>query len=425
MSNGNNNNTPLQTMAQKFYFKRCDLEKAQCDSKGKLDLSGKELSKITKHLCLLENLRILDISNNKLTFLFKNLRLCTNLVDLRCSGNYISEIDLNDMDWIEALDCSQNKLVSLRIEKCRLIKRLNVQNNFLSKLLLPPNATLQSLFVEGNSLVEIPNIPPNSFQISLSANRLTQSVQFCTFSECRNLYIQKNRILIEQSNKDDLLRLLPQEIVTLDTSDNGVRWWELPPTTVFSGLQKLVLANNKMESFTVGESLPNLTYLDLSYNELTHIDVSSCKKLSVLLARKNLLAKIVFSVESCTEHIDISYNSFKDISHILERMTGTLQDFNAEGNLLEKIPALCFQNTPNIKRLNLSKNVVEKISKSALAPLHQIQFMNLSNNLLQNIPQDVLDVKTLEKILLFRCPLEKSVAEYIQSRVDLQHKIIL
>jgi Leucine-rich repeat (LRR) protein len=224
-----------------------------------------------------------------------------------------------------------------------------------------------------------------------------------------------------------LLRLLPQEIVSLDASDNGVRWWELPqPTTVFSGLQKLVLANNKMESFTVGGSLPNLTYLDLSYNELTHIDLSLCKKLSVLLARKNFLAKVVFSVESsCTEQIDISYNSLKDISHILERMTGTLQDFNAEGNLLEKIPALCFQNTPNIKRLNLSKNFVEKISKTALATLHQIQFMNLSNNLLQNIPQGVLDVKTLEKMLLFRCPLEKSVAEYIQGRVDLQHKVIL
>ena len=136
---------------------------ADKDKNGKL--SKKELANIDevylydygiKDLTGIEyftNIRTLECENNKLTKL--DVNKCTKLESLKCSRNNIAKLSINKCTKLETLDCSENKLTKLDVSKNTKLEVLDCGDNRLTKLNLSKNTELLELFCDKNKLTEL------------------------------------------------------------------------------------------------------------------------------------------------------------------------------------------------------------------------------------------------------------------------------
>lgn len=92
-----------------------------------LDLNG-ENSAFNKNL-----LRSVNVSNNHLESFVPGLASVT-ITEMDCSNNLLTEIDLNTMARVRALNISNNKLESVRLEDCIALQSLNVSGNMLKTI---------------------------------------------------------------------------------------------------------------------------------------------------------------------------------------------------------------------------------------------------------------------------------------------------
>ena len=80
----------------------------------------------------LTNLLNLNCSNNSITNL--DLSNCKNLESLNCSNNSITNLDLSNWKNLESLNCSNNKIKSLDLGNCNNLESLDCSINEIKKL---------------------------------------------------------------------------------------------------------------------------------------------------------------------------------------------------------------------------------------------------------------------------------------------------
>ncbi len=228
-----------------------------------------------------------------------------NLMELNCSENHLTTIDVTSNRYLEIFSCDKNELTSLDLSGNPFLLELQCSDNALTSLDLSANPYLEDLCCVNNQLTELD---------------LTELPNL-TYLECDRNPIQE-----------------------LDVSHNplieslGCRK---------CGLTELDLSDN-----------PMLDYLDCSYNQLVALDLTSNKRLSDLECVKNQLISLDVTCCPMLRDLDCRYNQLANLVltenpqlDILECSNNVLTGLDLSENLL--LRHLACQNN-KIRRLDVS-----------------------------------------------------------------------
>lgn len=127
---------------------------------------------------------------------------------------------------------------------------------------------------------------------------------------------------------------------------------------------------------------PNLEYLNVNEVGLKYINpIANASDLKVILAKNNLLKKLVANVFS---------------------VSTDMETLNFRKNLIEEIDMNAFQNLGNLRELYLSDNKLSRVHMNTFAPLISLEIIALSGNQLQSIDLELFHANLqLHEILLY------------------------
>ena len=203
----------------------------------------------------LNYLEELECWNNKLLNL--NLSELENLLHLKCSNNQISQLDLSNLNYLEQLECTRNNLTSLDVSELENLKNLgcginnilelDLSNNIrLVEFSVPYNYGLNKLDLTENILLEQLDVRNTDLKfLNLSNNQYLRYL-WCGGSKFSELDLSNNRSLIRIS--------MPlSQVKILDLRNN-------------INLASLDCWNGSLEKIILGSGNLNLVHLDGTEN---------------------------------------------------------------------------------------------------------------------------------------------------------------
>lgn len=307
----------------------------------KLSITNNKISFINSKLSNEIQLKIFDLSYNRIISLlgFNNL---INLEELNLSNNYISDEQLDylsNLYKLKSLNLSNNNIkrdsfVQV-LSSLGSIEKINLSNNNIESITF--NKKCQSLV-----------------QIELEANKIS------SFTIANNQLLPNLKYLSLCGNKleicDSLNNLLNVEYLILN--ENEIKTCELINTTK---LKYLHLKSNMLNSYTINESLSQIEFIELSYNNLSLFTIEGSHPfLKSILLDNNKLLNIELQNRSISysnvEFIDMSYNLLSKATFLsafpnLQRIN---MSFNQISSLKELIKIL--RNQSQLKELNIIEN---------------------------------------------------------------------
>ncbi|EDS39960.1 carboxypeptidase N subunit 2 [Culex quinquefasciatus] len=312
-----------------------------------LDVAGSQVENVNKYTFEhAKELRYLNMSGNRLTvlnnFIFKG---CDKLVRLDVSSNRISEVKekaLVDAPKLDHLDLSHNLLHELD-------ERLFSQLTLLTYVSLAHNRLQvlhDDLFVNCSMLAYL-DLKGN--QIEVLSDNFLNNLPFL-------------RTLVVENNKLKSLKIPPQ-LTKLFASFNKITS-VYPENTEKSQLYSLTLSNNNLNSIQNISNLEGLTILDVSFNAIGPLNLTTFLKMKKLTdlnleaTKLNTLEHGLFSQQTKLRRLDISYNFLRTLDITVLTATSNLEKLFIDGNNLvdinyDHIPELF----PNLTYLGLFSNV--------------------------------------------------------------------
>ncbi len=178
-------------------------------------------------------------------------------------------------------------------------------------------------------------------------------------------------------------------------------------THTHTQLISLNLSKNRLTSleFESTSLLPNLEFLDLSFNGLKDLNTLPSHSLTTLNLSNNRLVDVSFSSTSLRS-LNLSNNALETVPSALGTMT-TLVSLDLSGNLLSNVQDI-HKNLPckTLSRLNLSNNRLDCVSSllefQSLASFTSLSSLNLAGNPLEDfVSSRNIDIRPF---LLFLLP---------------------
>ncbi|KAL3279153.1 hypothetical protein HHI36_016667 [Cryptolaemus montrouzieri] len=174
--------------------------------------------------------------------------------------------------------------------------------------------------------------------------------------------------------------------------------YELP------SLKRLSLRNTTFVSlnFTM---LSNITYLDLSYNNLAllpNIGAGS-HKIRVLDLSNNLFSVLLncsFKKMDILEVLNISFNNVSVIEPGTFNGLSNLKCLDLSGNIIFTLTREVFLPIPSLQYLNLSSNHLDTLSELCFISLSKLQQLDVSWNNLRKVAPGCLELPSLARLLL-------------------------
>lgn len=304
-----------------------------------------------EHATYLANL---NLARNNITQLEKNSFSGTQLLlKIDLSRNFIDTIDskaLNELASLKQLYLSSNKITSLDSEVFKYLKNLaaiKLDNNQLSSLpsdIFLGNQQIQEIDLNGNMLTAIQltffdNMPNILSFIDASYNRLQSfSINCTTFSYT---YDEPTNLYVNVSNN---------YLTSLDISSNFT-------------VTHLMVGNNNISDLSNINSQTKLKELDLSYNHLGELSLSSFSGLSHL-TYLNLESTAISGIDYGTfghqTHLvtlDISYNKLIKLYISMFASLSDLQALYIDGNNLTTLDYVQLIDTfPKLTLVGLQDN---------------------------------------------------------------------
>ncbi len=200
----------------------------------------------------LDQLETLNISNNNISILGDDLSGLTALRFLYAQNNDICDISaLDDLIRLEVLNLGENDLGCL-----------GVSPNFDS---LENAPFLRELHLDNNGLTSISGLEGRDINLEtlfLNDNELTDITPIAEYTDIVELHIENNNI----ENIDDLSDMTG--LTTIDLSRNIIT--DFSDLLSITNLEEVNLSYNEISVIPdISTAWPDLTYLDLSSNELT------------------------------------------------------------------------------------------------------------------------------------------------------------
>ncbi|XP_045177878.2 toll-like receptor 3 [Mercenaria mercenaria] len=293
----------------------------------------------------LDTLEYLDLSNNTLievnvTF-FKNL---TSLRYLNLAANWIGKVyGLVYPPRLEEIDFSDNHLTRHPPNLCQhvrkhatfpTIKRLNFGRNYL-----------QTLGTRWNCLPGIETLDFSRNDVS-SIRKHT----FSNFKNLKNLYLSN---MISRSKTFDLEAFRSASLQNLDLRFNWIDFHEPQ--------------NQRMFGFN-----PNLTRLDVSYNNFSAVSIESIKYILSPLTKLEELVMQGIRLKTFPVEVLVSFTQLKVL--------------NIDNNLIHtiEIPAAFTEELKNIQIQNISvaRGLINTVTENAypLSLINSLKYLNIQDN---------------------------------------------
>ncbi|GHU58352.1 hypothetical protein FACS1894133_2950 [Clostridia bacterium] len=280
-----------------------------------LDCSNNKLTSldISKNAAL----TYLNCGDNKLTVL--NLRMNTALTELRCYGNQLNKLDLKKNTALTLLSCNGNKLATLDVSRNTDLAELDCHDNRLKKLDLSKNTALADLVWDDD--VAVTGYDTDTAQ----RTTITQGNSDITakFTDENFLYYVRQRI-----RKEDGEPILTSDVAGIERivvsneliySLNGIEY--------FTSLKELACFNNNLGTIDVSRNTA-LTYLDVGDTELKTLDVS-----------RNTALKTLYCTGNQITNLDLSKNTLLTYLRCDEYVTVT----GYKGNTAQTPPAIFWE----------------------------------------------------------------------------------
>lgn len=334
----------------------------------------------------IEALTNLNVSGNAISD-FTGIEDFIALESLNCSDNNLSDIDLSSNFNLINIDCSTNALSALDVQNSTALTTLNCSGNAISSLDLSANSNLSEL-----------NISNNSFTAFLPAEILSLEIFNCDANQIIELDFQQNQLLSSISCQSNLLETLNikngqnngltnlnainnPNLMCIETDTGSVpagATWSIDATAQFAtecffgqtfvpddNFEQALIAlghdTGALDDYVLTENIEDLTSLNISGNEIS--DVTGLEAF-VSLVNLDLQGNAISTV-------DLSNNIL-------------LVDLDASDNMLTDIDISALS---NLIRLNVSNNNLTQLNLDANLSLIEL---NISNNLFTNLNVDSL-----------------------------------
>jgi Leucine-rich repeat (LRR) protein len=376
----------------------------------KLALYNNELSSInTSQNPLLETLNVslntlnsIDITNNtQLTSLYITLAGLTeldvsqniNLETLDCTNNALTTLDVTQNNSLRTLNCSSNNTIeSLDVSNNRLLETLNCMQNDIAVLDISNNIRLTDFDARINNLTCI-----QVWDVDFANQNWSEKIDaLASFGESCYTTISDEKFeqaLIDKEFDDTLdgyiLTSRANEIEQLIIPSKQIS--DLSGIEDFTALTFLNVSNNNLTSLDVSHST-SLSSLIVDNNELERLDISTNTSLFSLTANNNYLTCIqvydeAFANTNWSKGIDATASFSedcddmwtvevdKDVKNILAIISGIDKDNDGEITLKE---AKEFSGNLDLSNKNI-KNI------EGLQAFENITSLNLSGNKLKDL----------------------------------------
>ena len=242
-------------------------------------------------------IRKLDCSLNNLTEL--NVTQNIDLRNLECRNNILTTLNLSQNHELETLQCNWNELTSLDVTQNPFLSELSCEFNNLTSLNVG-NINLQLLYCRENYLTELNvsqlqnlnvlNCGYNLLSNLDVTNNQNLSYLYCNSNQLTNLDVSQNLELLvlwcddnyQFSQIDVSLNII---LLSLSCGRNQITSLNL---TQNSNLYSLHTNDNLLNSLNLSQN-QNLKSLNCSFNQIYHLDLSSNSSLENLSCTDNLL----------------------------------------------------------------------------------------------------------------------------------------
>eukprot|EP00127_Corallochytrium_limacisporum_P007262 Clim_evm3s246 gene=Clim_evmTU3s246 len=356
-----------------------------------LRLQGNFISQLSPEVTRLGQLKVLRLDNNLLTALPKEIGHLTNLRQLSIMGNRIRALPetMAKLIYLEILDISHNQIATLgeTIGQLRQLRILNAEDNCIDHIMETafedchwhrPLERLEELYLGINALNDLPSSLfklGNLRILDVHSNRLEPMTPY-PFAQLTNLVhldLWSNPQLEMQWQELQTLSLL-QKLNLGKTRTNEPAG--LAHLAHLSELRLTYLAMSTVPA-ALGDYLPCIRTLDLSFNKLTEIPTAVCAlhHLERLNLDNNMIHRITDSVASLR----------------------TLQVLSLSGNCLEFLPGTLFQ-LSQLRELHIANNCLMVIPEE-INRLTNLRALDVSGNPeLRMLPVSVCDLEELSTV---------------------------
>ncbi|XP_029163092.1 leucine-rich repeat-containing protein 47-like isoform X1 [Nylanderia fulva] len=358
-----------------------------------------------------QNLTYLKISLTCLWSIPKEIEKLKDLTELVLRSNQIEELPdtINNLQKLQVLDCSHNKLKKCSLELPKL-HRLNLSSNRLSRLtLMRANVMLSTLNLADNQFKDFPDICHEEFthlsELYLNGNMIeTVPPSFKKLSALKILNLADNNFTIFP----DICYSEFENLSELYLNRNMIE--TVPPSfKKLSALKILNLADNKFKDFP-----------DICHKEFTH--------LLELYLNGNMITtvpQLSLSFEfSALKILNLADNNFTIFPNIRNYNFVSLSELYLNGNKILYIPC----NTSVISELavlNLENNLLIDLPKElAHCPLKKLNLQqnNMSDEKLQLLCSRMDQTEEIKAYVGLQryVPEDNSVQEQWREKKDLR-----
>ena len=314
------------------------------DANGNGYLYGSELSATT-----------IDCRNKEIADL-TGIEHFTAVKQLNCSGNQLTELNLESNTALQSLYCSSNQLGTLDLSKNTALTWLYCSSNKLTELNLSNNSNLLQMDCEKNQLT--------SLDVSACTKLVTLN---CNQNQLTQLDVSKNVKLIELKCRFN------KQLSTLNISgcnlleqllcdDNQLSALDLSNKTV---LRVLWCGQNKLTTLDLSDCAA-LYYLTCGENQLSSLDASACPELYTLSCGDNQLTAL--NLTGSPKLFDL-YCSDNRLTELDVSKNVALHRLICEQNYLTELDvSACSE----LYELNCNDNLLTKLDVSKISSLHTL-----------------------------------------------------
>lgn len=349
------------------------------------------------------NLEIIDLSNNQITNINFDKSDLGNLQSLILKNNRLTEIkheQLQNLMTLEYLDISGNMITHLEPDSFRFLKNLinlEIYSNPLQGVLETATfhglGSLPSLDISRSMLTTIKNA---SFNDMAALKHLDMS--YCRISELQfNVFLHTGYIEVLDLSHNQLHNFFVNTtelkgLSVLFLHNNLIKTISATSLGGLSRLNNITLSYNDIESFDSESfnSLIDLRYLDISYNErcnITGFNSEKVKELNTLIL-SGINTKINFShfvQDNQISDLLISNASIQNISDLYLRGISHVDALDLSYNNVSKLQIGDFTALNLLRHLDLSFNKISFIQPGTFKNNTLMNSLNISHNYLQTI----------------------------------------
>ena len=270
----------------------------------------------------------------------RKLALIGDIIELNCSNNFITELDVQGLTALQKLDCAKNQLTALNVQGLTALQELNCKTNQIPELNVQGLTKLQKLYCQGNKLtaLDVQGLTALQELYCNSNDQLaTLNVQGCTALTKLNCGYNQLKTL----NVSDCTAL--QELIC----DNN----QIPELNAqgLTALQELRCGGNQLATLNV-QGLTALQNLYCQENQLSTLNVQGCTSLKQLNCYKNKLnADAFIKIFNDLPTREISDRAWA-ILYNTEKSEGNYKNFTTPENLKK-----AFEDAKNVKHWKMQK----------------------------------------------------------------------